>query len=135
MKSRPALSGIFLLQLFFQLCIAQENDVLFTKIVGNNGETLFKASATANGQYEPKVSVSTKKSAGVVLISIADNGNGIPQELVGKIFQPFFTTKPTGQGTELGLSLSYYIVLAHGGELKVDTQEGNGAEFIIQVPV
>ena len=85
--------------------------------------------------YEPTVSVSTKKSGHYVLISVKDNGNGIPQKIVDKIFQPFFTTKPTGLGTGLGLSLSYDIVKAHGGELKVDTKEGDGAEFIIFLPV
>ena len=66
-------------------------------------------------------------------ISVEDNGMGIPQKVVDKIFQPFFTTKPTGQGTGLGLSLSYDIVKAHGGELKVETKEGEGSEFIIQL--
>ena len=81
--------------------------------------------------YEPTVSVSTKKINGKVEIKVADNGNGIPQKVLDKIFQPFFTTKPTGQGTGLGLSLSYDIVKAHGGELKVETKEGEGSEFII----
>jgi signal transduction histidine kinase len=72
--------------------------------------------------YEPTVSVSTKKNNGKVEISVRDNGNGIPQKVLDKIFQPFFTTKPTGQGTGLGLSLSYDIVKAHGGELKVETK-------------
>jgi signal transduction histidine kinase len=84
--------------------------------------------------YEPTVSVSTKKTGDKVLISVKDNGNGIPQKVLDKIFQPFFTTKPTGQGTGLGLSLSYDIVKAHGGELKVETKEGEGSEFIIQLP-
>jgi two-component system NtrC family sensor kinase len=66
---------------------------------------------------------------------VRDNGPGIPAEIRDKIFQPFFTTKPTGQGTGLGLSLSYDIVKAHGGELKVDTEEGKGSEFIITLPV
>jgi signal transduction histidine kinase len=87
------------------------------------------------GNYEPTVTVSTKKSGNKVLIGAADNGNGIPQKILDKIFQPFFTTKPTGQGTGLGLSLSYDIVKAHGGELKVETKEGEGSEFIIQLPV
>jgi signal transduction histidine kinase len=69
------------------------------------------------------------------LISVKDNGMGIPQKILDKIFQPFFTTKPTGQGTGLGLSLSYDIIKAHGGELRVETKEGSGAEFIIQLPV
>jgi two-component system NtrC family sensor kinase len=74
-------------------------------------------------------------SADKVLISVRDNGNGISQSIVDKIFQPFFTTKPTGQGTGLGLSLSYDIVKAHGGELKVETIDGKGSEFIIQLPL
>ena len=85
--------------------------------------------------YEPTVSVSIKKVADKILISVKDNGNGISQNIVDKIFQPFFTTKPTGQGTGLGLSLSYDIVKAHGGEIKVKTKEGEGAEFIVLLPV
>ena len=85
--------------------------------------------------YEPTVSVSTKKNNGKVEISVKDNGNGIPQKVLDKIFQPFFTTKPTGQGTGLGLSLSYDIVKAHGGEIKVETKEGDGTCFIIHLPV
>jgi signal transduction histidine kinase len=79
--------------------------------------------------------VNTKKEGDKVFISVKDNGNGIPPKVLDKIFQPFFTTKPTGQGTGLGLSLSYDIVKAHGGELKVETKEGEGSEFIIQLPV
>ena len=85
--------------------------------------------------YEPTVSVSTKKINDKVFISVKDNGNGIPQKVLDKIFQPFFTTKPTGQGTGLGLSLAYDIVKTHGGELKVETKEGEGSEFIIKLPV
>jgi two-component system NtrC family sensor kinase len=84
--------------------------------------------------YEPTVSVSTKKINNKVEIKVKDNGNGIPQKVVDKIFQPFFTTKPTGQGTGLGLSLSYDIVKAHGGEIKVETKEGEQVEFIIELP-
>jgi two-component system NtrC family sensor kinase len=85
--------------------------------------------------YEPAVTVSTKKTGDKVFISIKDNGTGIPQKVVDKIFQPFFTTKPTGQGTGLGLSLSYDIIKAHGGEIKVETKEGEGSEFFIQLPI
>ena len=85
--------------------------------------------------FEPTVSISTKKINDKVEIKVADNGNGIPQKVLDKIFQPFFTTKPTGQGTGLGLSLAYDIVKAHGGELKVETKEGKGSEFIIILPV
>jgi two-component system, NtrC family, sensor kinase len=85
--------------------------------------------------YEPTVEINTKKEGNKVFISVQDNGNGIPQKILDKIFQPFFTTKPTGQGTGLGLSLSYDIVKAHGGELRVETKEGEGSTFIIQIPV
>jgi len=85
--------------------------------------------------YEPTVSVSTKKSDNKITITASDNGDGIPQKVVDKIFQPFFTTKPTGQGTGLGLSLSYDIIKAHGGEIKVDTKEGEGSEFLIWLPI
>ena len=94
--------------------------------------------------YEPTVAVSTKKEnarpddlvgRGKVEVRVSDNGNGIPQKVLDKIFQPFFTTKPTGQGTGLGLSLAYDIITkSHGGELKVVTREGEGSEFVIQLP-
>ena len=83
--------------------------------------------------YEPTVAVSSKKTNGVVQISVADNGNGIPHNMLDKIFQPFFTTKPAGQGTGLGLSLAYDIIKAHGGEIKVESKEGEGTEFTIQL--
>jgi len=89
-----------------------------------------KAKENVSG-YEPTVSVGTKKMNGKVEIKVGDNGNGIPKEIVDKIFQPFFTTKPTGQGTGLGLSLAYDIVKAHGGEIKVETKEGEGSSFTI----
>jgi signal transduction histidine kinase len=90
--------------------------------------------------YKPTVIVSTSSwtppSGGRgVRITVKDNGPGIPAHIVDKIFQPFFTTKPTGQGTGLGLSLSYDIVKAHGGELKVETKEGEGSEFILIIPI
>jgi len=87
--------------------------------------------------YEPTITVTTKKIGdGRVEIRVADNGNGVPKKVLDKIFQPFFTTKPTGLGTGLGLSLSYDIIKrGHGGELKVETKEGEGAEFIIILPI
>ncbi len=85
--------------------------------------------------YEPLVTLTTKRHADKIEVSIKDNGRGIPEKIRSKIFQPFFTTKPTGQGTGLGLSLSYDIIKAHGGELKVETTEGQGSEFIIQLPI
>lgn len=85
--------------------------------------------------YEPTVEVSTRKDGNKVIIAVKDNGSGIPQNILDKIFQPFFTTKPTGQGTGLGLSLSYDIVKAHGGELKIESKEGEFAEFTIILPI
>ena len=100
-----------------------------------------------DNDYEPTVTISTSsiqppselvpnslREGRSVQIKVSDNGGGIPQKVLDKIFQPFFTTKPTGQGTGLGLSLSYDIVKAHGGELKVETKEGEGSIFIIQLP-
>jgi len=91
---------------------------------------------SAEGGYEPTVTVSTKKFSNKIEIKVKDNGTGIPQKALDKIFQPFFTTKPTGQGTGLGLSLSYDIVTkGHGGELKVETKDGEYTEFSIILPV
>lgn len=93
--------------------------------------------------FEPTVTVITKRTGtslgaggklGEIMISVKDNGNGIPQKILDKIFQPFFTTKPAGEGTGLGLSMSYDIVKAHGGELKVESEEGKGTTFIILLP-
>ena len=86
-------------------------------------------------EFEPLVTVTTKKHLNQVSIAVRDNGNGIPQKILDKIFQPFFTTKPAGQGTGLGLSLSYDIVKAHGGEHSVHTKEGEYTEFIIILPI
>ena len=83
----------------------------------------------------PTVWVKTKKENNKILISVRDSGPGISPSILDKIFQPFFTTKLTGQGTGLGLSLAYDIIKAHGGEIKVQTKEGEGSEFIIQLPV
>jgi two-component system, NtrC family, sensor kinase len=90
---------------------------------------------SAAGGYAPQVIVSTKKLNDKMEISIKDNGDGIPSKIVEKIFQPFFTTKPTGQGTGLGLSLSYDIIKAHGGEIRVETKETDYTRFIIILPV
>lgn len=89
----------------------------------------------AGQNYEPVVSVSTKKLDDRIEIKVTDNGNGIPESVKEKIFQPFFTTKPTGQGTGLGLSLSYDIIKAHGGEIKVSSTENEGTIFTIQLPI
>jgi two-component system, NtrC family, sensor kinase len=85
--------------------------------------------------YEPTVSLNTKRQGDRIFLSVKDNGNGIPKPVLDKIFQPFFTTKPTGQGTGLGLSLAYDIITkGHGGEFKVETLEGDGTEFTIVLP-
>jgi two-component system, NtrC family, sensor kinase len=93
-----------------------------------------KASMTKDRNYEPTVTVNTKKLANNIELRVMDNGNGIPKTIVGKIFQPFFTTKPTGQGTGLGLSLSHDVVKAHGGEISVNTREGEFTEFVVHLP-
>ena len=90
--------------------------------------------------YEPTVTVKTLSNslsasrATEVRVSVKDNGNGIPKKVMDKIFQPFFTTKPTGEGTGLGLSLSYDIVKAHGGEFVIHTEEGKYTEFVFTLP-
>ena len=101
----------------------------------------------ADAGYEPTVAISTasfqppsatadKFGGRSITIKVSDNGGGIPPKILDKIFQPFFTTKPTGQGTGLGLSMSYDIITkGHGGELKVETTEGEGTTFVIQIPV
>ena len=88
-----------------------------------------------NTEFKPTVTVSTKKINDTVEIKVKDNGNGIPKHVISKIFQPFFTTKPAGKGTGLGLSMSYDIITAQGGDLKVNTKENEGTEFIIFLPV
>ncbi len=90
---------------------------------------------TGLDNYKPMISVQTQKSGNSLRITVSDNGDGIPNAIKEKIFQPFFTTKPTGSGTGLGLSLSYDIISANGGEIKVETEEGKGTRFIIQLPV
>jgi two-component system NtrC family sensor kinase len=110
----------------------------FYAVMQKKSETVGKENAAS---YNPTVTVTTKSIKLIngkpgVEIKVTDNGSGIPQNIVDKIFQPFFTTKPTGQGTGLGLSLSYDIITkAHGGELKVETKEGEGTSFIIQLPI
>ncbi len=94
-----------------------------------------KKKSQMNG-YEPTVTVSTRKAGDKVRITVQDNGNGIPQNILDKIFQPFFTTKPSGQGTGLGLSMSYDIITkVHGGKIDVDTRPGEGTSFIITLPI
>jgi signal transduction histidine kinase len=105
-------------------------------LINNAFYTVNEKKKQVDNGYEPVVTVSTKKIKDKIEISVKDNGNGIPQKVLNKIFQPFFTTKPTGQGTGLGLSLSFDIITkGHAGEIIVRTDEGMGAEFIISLPV
>jgi signal transduction histidine kinase len=106
------------------------NNAFYAAPLSTNGR-----STDLHHKHDPTVWVSTKKEGNNIIISVKDNGPGIPANILDKIFQPFFTTKPTGQGTGLGLSLSYDIIKAHGGTLKVESKEGEGSEFIIQLPV
>ena len=86
--------------------------------------------------YQPEVQVCTQREAGHLKIQIRDNGTGVPAAIRQKVFQPFFTTKPTGQGTGLGLSLSYDIITkGHGGTLTVESQEGQGTTFFVGLPL
>ena len=114
--------------------IPQEIGRVLLNLINNAFYAVNEKKKLIGETYDPEVSVKTKKEGKKVLISVKDNGNGIPQNVLDKIFQPFFTTKPTGQGTGLGLSLAYDIVKSHGGELKVETKEGDGSTFIIQIP-
>jgi signal transduction histidine kinase len=114
--------------------IPQDIGRVVLNLINNAFYTVTEKKKQNGPGYEPTVSVSTKKMNGRVEIKVKDNGKGIPQKVLDKIFQPFFTTKPTGQGTGLGLSLSYDIIKAHGGELKVETKENEYAEFMISLP-
>ena len=114
--------------------IAQDLGRVILNLINNAFYAVDEKKKKIGNDYEPTVLVSTKKTNGKIEIKVSDNGNGIPQKVLDKIFQPFFTTKPTGQGTGLGLSLSYDIVKAHGGEIKVNTKEKEGTEFTIMLP-
>jgi signal transduction histidine kinase len=115
--------------------VPQDIGRVILNLINNAFYAVSEKKTQFNGTYEPTVSIFTRKLNGKIEIKVKDNGNGIPQKVLDKIFQPFFTTKPTGQGTGLGLSLSYDIIKAHGGEIKVETKEREGAEFIIQLPI
>lgn len=115
--------------------IPQDIGRVVLNLITNAFYTVSEKKKRIPNNYEPTVSVFTKKSVEKILISVKDNGNGIPQSSLEKIFQPFFTTKPSGMGTGLGLSISYEIITkAHGGELKIETKEGEGTCFTIVLP-
>ncbi len=113
--------------------ISQDIGRVLLNLYNNAFYTVNEKKKNATDDYQPAVLVQTKKLNGRIDISVSDNGNGISQKILDKVFQPFFTTKPTGQGTGLGLSLSYDIIKTHGGEIKVETKEGEGSKFIITV--
>ncbi len=111
--------------------VPQDIGRVILNLYNNAFYAVMEKKKTADEGYQPTVTVSTRKTNSIVELAVTDNGSGIPQNVVDKIFQPFFTTKPTGEGTGLGLSLSYDIVKAHGGEIKVETKEGEGTSFMI----
>jgi signal transduction histidine kinase len=122
--------------------VSQDIGRVFLNLINNAFYAVAEKKQQLDGSYEPTVSISTKQinnplanGGNKIQIKVKDNGNGIPEKIANKIFQPFFTTKPTGQGTGLGLSLSHDIIKAHGGEIKVQTKQGEGSEFIIQLPI
>ena len=114
--------------------IPQDIGRVLLNLINNAFYAVHEKKQQMDGAYDPIVSIRTKELDGKVEIRVKDNGNGIPQKVVDKIFQPFFTTKPTGQGTGLGLSLSYDIIKAHGGEIKVETKKDEGSEFVVHLP-
>jgi len=114
--------------------VAQDMGRVILNIITNAFHAVSDRRKQENEEYAPKVTVGTKPGKNMIEIYIQDNGPGITDEVMEKIFQPFFTTKPTGQGTGLGLSLAFDIVKSHGGQIKIDTKVGEGSTFIIQLP-
>ena len=116
--------------------IPQEIGRVLLNLINNAFYAVSEKEKQTGENYEPTVTVTTKREDDKITVTVKDNGNGIPQKALDKIFQPFFTTKPAGQGTGLGLSLSYDIITkGHGGEFKVETKEGEGSVFVISLPV
>ena len=118
--------------------IPQDIGRVILNLITNAFYAVAERKKQTSNNYEPTVTVRTSQSPPLggrgVVITVSDNGTGIPKNIKDKIFQPFFTTKPTGQGTGLGLSLSYDIIKAHGGELTVETKENEGTTFMIELP-
>jgi signal transduction histidine kinase len=118
------------------IAVPQDIGRVFLNLFNNAFYAVNQKKKTAGSDYNPEVTVSTSTEKGTVIIKVKDNGVGIPDTIKEKIMQPFFTTKPTGEGTGLGLSLSYDIVVkGHGGSIYVTSKEGEGSEFIVTIPV
>ncbi|MFT3935833.1 MAG: ATP-binding protein [Chitinophagaceae bacterium] len=115
--------------------IAEDIGRVLLNLFNNGFYAVNEKKKQAEAGYQPTIKVATTHLDNKVKITVTDNGNGVPEKIRDKIFQPFFTTKPTGQGTGLGLSLSYDIVKAHGGEMKVDTKEGEYSTFTVLLPL
>jgi signal transduction histidine kinase len=115
--------------------VPQDIGRVLLNLINNSFQAVNESSKKGEPGYKPEVSVETKLTTeNQILISIRDNGPGIPDDIKEKIFQPFFTTKPTGQGTGLGLSLSYDIIKSHGGKIHLESTEGKGSIFEINLP-
>jgi two-component system NtrC family sensor kinase len=115
--------------------IPQDMGRVLLNLINNAFYAVNERKKQENSDYQPKVTVTTKVADNQLEIRVADNGNGIPETIKAKIFQPFFTTKPTGEGTGLGLSLAYDIVTkGHGGTLEVESVEGEGTTFVVKLP-
>jgi two-component system NtrC family sensor kinase len=115
--------------------VAQDIGRVILNLINNAFYAVSEMKKLRGNGYQPTVSVVTKNLSDKIEISVTDNGIGVSEKVKEKIFQPFFTTKPTGQGTGLGLSLSYDIIKAHGGALEVNSTQGEGSEFVILLPV
>jgi signal transduction histidine kinase len=116
--------------------VAQDIGRVLVNLINNAFYAVSEKKKQTDAGYEPTVTVVTKNLGNKVEIMVKDNGAGMPPKILEKIFQPFFTTKPTGQGTGLGLSLSYDIITkGHGGEIKVNTKENEGTDFTIHIPI
>ena len=117
--------------------IPQDLGRVFLNMVGNacHATDARRRAENADSGYSPKLRIATKRFEGRVEITIRDNGTGIPPDVIDKIFNPFFTTKPTDQGTGLGLALSNDIVRQHGGEIRVNSEPGSHTEMVVTIPL
>ncbi|HSF45838.1 MAG TPA: HAMP domain-containing sensor histidine kinase, partial [Chitinophagaceae bacterium] len=115
--------------------LQQDFGRVLLNLVNNAFYAVHEKTKTAGGDYKPLVTVKTISVRDAIRIEVIDNGNGINEQIKDKIFQPFFTTKPTGEGTGLGLSISYEIITkGHGGRMWVESKEGHGSSFIVEIP-